>query len=117
MAKVSFKGIGELVVGFKANLTKEAEGKLVKMKADSEVELCADGNKFIGKVLKYEERGIASVQIGGYMEVVYSGADPTVGFAKLSADAAGGVKVDEVAGQEVKAVKVDATNKIVGFFI
>lgn len=117
MAKVSFKGIGELVVTFRANLTKESESKFVKMKADSEVELCADGDVFLGKILKYEDRGTASVQIGGYMEAIYSGAAPTVGFTKLSADASGGVKVDAATGREVKVVKIDSTKKIIGFFI
>ncbi|CAK7080482.1 hypothetical protein ACR77J_17275 [Tissierella praeacuta] len=117
MAKVSFKGIGELVVTFKANLTKESEGKLVKMKADSEVELCGDGDIFLGKILKYEDRGTASTQIGGYVEAIYSGTAPDVGFTKLVADATGGVKVDAANGREVKVVKIDTTKKIVGFFI
>lgn len=117
MVRVDFKGIGELVVTFKANLSNEAEGKLVKMKADSEVELCADGDNFLGKILKYEDRGTASVQIGGYMEAIYSGDAPIIGFTKLSADANGGVKSDETTGQEVRVVKIDPTNKIVGFFI
>lgn len=116
MTKVSFKGIGELVVTFKANLNKESEGKPVKVIADSEVGLCNDGDLIVGKILKYEERGAASVQIGGYLEFEYSGADPMVGLIKIAADGTGKVKVSEI-GREANVVKVDPAKKIIGFFI
>lgn len=119
--KVGFQGIDELVVTFKADvaLTVADEGKLVKCTETDTVGKTVVENAFLGQMLKFEERGTCSVRMRGYFELTYSGTAPLVGYSNLVSDADGNVKTPAVAtdGVVAKVVRVDKTNKLVGFFI
>lgn len=119
--RVNFKGIDELVVTFKADesLNKEKEGKLVKVTETDAVGAAAEGDLFLGEMIKFEERGTCSVRMGGYFELNYSGTAPGLGYQKLSSDKDGNVKVagTEANGVLARVVRVDKTKKIIGFFI
>ncbi len=92
--KVSFEGIGESVVTFYNSKSNAAEVCApVKMSGSGEVAKCAAGDRFFGVALT-SEGDFAAVQNGGYAEMAYTGSAPAAGFAKLSANGSGGVKVD-----------------------
>jgi len=93
------------------------EGKLVKISASNTVALCADGDPFIGQILKVEKNKTCSVKLDGIVTIPYTGADPALGFSPLIADAAGGVKVGIGTGPDQirRVINVDVANKIVTF--
>lgn len=119
--KVGFQGIDELVVTFKADaaLTVKDEGKLVKSTETDTVGKTAAEDSFLGQMLKFEDRGTCSVRMKGYFELTYSGTAPVVGYSNLVSDANGNVKTPTLAtdGVPARIVRVDKTNKLVGFFI
>ena len=86
MMSISFKGIGDQYVTFSAAGTAE---------------------------LRF---GTAGVTMGGYVELHYTGAAPTVGYTALAADGSGGVKVLE-GGREYLVVSVDTEAQTVGLFL
>lgn len=90
-----------------------SEGAVVKLSAGGTVKACDAGEAFCGVVRCVEHDGAAcSVQLGGLVKVSYSGAAPAVGFAKLSADGTGGVKIDE-GGRELLVMDVDTGKRTV----
>jgi len=115
--KVSFEGAGEMLLSFlNASGASAAEsGNLVKMSANNTVAVCADDDRFCG-VCIHADSANADVQLKGYVELEYTGTAPTVGYSKLLASAAGKVKADSD-GAEFLVLKVDTTNKIVGFIM
>ncbi len=114
--KVSFEGIGESVVTFYNSAVSAATaGVTVKMSGNGEVSACEDGNRFFGYALACDT-DFAAVQTAGYIELGYTGTAPAVGFVKLAANGAGGVKADE-AGEEFLVVDVDTANKILGLML
>ena len=114
--KVSFEGIGENIVTFYNSKTNPAAvGVPVKMSAACEAAKCGDGERFFGVAVAGDSE-FAAVQTKGYVEMPYTGTVPAVGFGKLAADAAGGVKTAD-AGSEFLIVDVDVTNKVVGFIL
>ena len=114
--KVSFEGIGENIVTFYNSKTSGAAADApVKMSGACETAKCADGERFFGVAVAGDTE-FAAVQVEGYVELPYSGAEPAVGFGKLAANGAGGVKAAE-AGGEFLIIDVDTTNKVVGFML
>ena len=112
---ISFGAIGEKYVTFLADETAE-DGVLCKVTDNGTVGACDEGDAFCG-VITQVRGGTASVLMGGYTELPYSGTTaPTVGFSTLSADGEGGVAADED-GREYLIVKVDTTEKTVGLFL
>lgn len=53
----------------------------------------------------------ASVVLRGIAEIPYSGTAPKVGYAKLSSDGNGNVKVDTANGREYLILSVDTNTK------
>ncbi|MEG2119998.1 MAG: hypothetical protein RRY53_06540, partial [Pseudoflavonifractor sp.] len=90
MNKISFEGIGEVVATFGAKTGLKDE-EPVKVTANGEAGPCAAGDRFCGVALAVE-KGLAAVQVGGFVTMVTSGVVGT-GWVKLAADGAGGVKV------------------------
>ena len=111
---ISFDAIGEKYVTFLAADTAK-EGEVCKVSADAAVDVCAQGDCFCG-VITQVRGGTASVLMGGYTELPYSGEAPEVGYGKLSANGEGGVQVDEN-GRAYLIVRVDSTNGTVGLFL
>ena len=105
--KVSYEGIGEVMATFQA-ATGVAGGQVVKMSDSGKVAACSAGDRFCGVALT-PVADYAAVQVSGFAEVRYTGTKPAVGFARLAADGAGGVKVDATNGGEVLVIAVDST--------
>ncbi len=108
----ALQGYGEQVTTLKGQVS---PGLPVKMSGDETVEACADGNIFCG-VATSQSNNHNGVQMAGYVRLPYTGTAPTVGFVKLAADAAGGVKVN-ASGREVLVIAVDTVGKEVGFIL
>ncbi|MBQ1242585.1 MAG: hypothetical protein IIX99_05235 [Oscillospiraceae bacterium] len=90
--KVSYEGIGQVCASFACSAGM-SEGALVKMSANGTVSACAAGDTPCGVVLAVSHDGtLCSVAVGGFVTLKCSGTAPAVGFAKLCADGAGGVK-------------------------
>lgn len=114
--KVSFEGIGESVVTFYNSKTAEASaGNPVKISGNGEVSVCADGDRFFGVALACDT-DFAAIQMGGYVELGYTGTAPAVGFTKLVSNSTGGVKTAET-GREFLVVDVDTVSKTIGLML
>lgn len=111
---ISLKGFMEQTVTLLADESVE-NGAFVGMVDNEKVSKAADGEKFIGIVASCSN-GAAAVTVKGYMEATYSGTAPALGFAKLVADANGGVKSSED-GRDVIVITVDAENSKIGFIM
>lgn len=112
---ISFNAIGERYVTFLAGDTAQA-GALCRVTANAEVGACAAGERFCGIVTQVRG-GTASVLMGGYVELPYSGSAPALGYAQLSADGNGGVQTDADAGGWYLVVRVDPEQSTVGLFL
>ena len=86
----SYEGIGQVTATFAAGKDIEP-GMAVAITANGTVGLGADGGKLCGVVLT-AHNGMAAVQIGGMVEVAYTGTAPTVGWSALALNGAGAVK-------------------------
>ena len=110
---VSFEGIGQWCATFTCK-GEMADGQMVKVSGNGEVEACTAGDAFCGKVAAMSRDGKAcAVALGGMVCASYTGTAPVVGWANLSADGNGGVKAAE--GREYMVVDVDEVGKTVTF--
>lgn len=101
---VSFQGFQETVATFAVS-GKVTEGEPVKMAGNGMVSTCAAKDDFCGVALAVRD-GLATVQLGGYAVVEYTGTTaPTVGYQSLAADGSGGVQVQE-GGRKLLVVEV-----------
>lgn len=101
--KVAFDGIGHISATFAAE--NGEKGQVCAMAENGMVKPCADGDLFIG-VMENLRKGVAGVQIHGFAEVAFTGAAPGLGYVKLAANGAGGVKVSDY-GRACLVVSVD----------
>ncbi len=117
---VSFEGIGEQVISFYNSETTPAKaGEPVKLGGNGEVAAAGAGEKFFGVVIDGDNEH-AAVQTGGYIRLSYTGASaPAAGFASLTADGDGGVKLAATGdgAREHLVIDVDTTAKKVGFML
>ena len=104
---VSFKGIGQCCATFMGEALEE--GCVVKVSAAGTVAQCEADEAFLGVVICAEEDA-ATVQVGGFAQVKYSGSAPAVGFVSLVADGKGGVQSGE-GGKKVWVVDKDETEQ------
>ena len=112
--KISFDSIGEKLATFAA-AEGLAEGAPCKVTASGTVGACSAGDKFCG-VSGSVRAGAAAVVLGGLAELPYTGTAPALGWTKLAADGAGGVKAAD-SGREVLVVTVDTGAKTAGLFL
>lgn len=130
---VSFGGMGDMIATFKTSGTVNA-GAPVKMQGNGTVQACSNGDRFCGIALSVASDGYATVQLGGYIKMPYSGSNFSLGYAHALAAADGKLKADsgtqksitssgttlsvtEYTGSEVLVIEVDTTAKTVGFII
>ncbi len=111
--KVSFEGFDEKTATFETSSTSIA-GKPVAMTANGRVQPVTSG-AFCG-ICKGVREGYASVQIGGYIRVGYTG-ELSVGYQKLAAATGGKVTVDSTNGREYLVVDVNTTAGIAGIIL
>ena len=108
---VSFEGIGQWSATFAC--ADVQEGQVVKISGSGEVGKCAGGEGFCGVVNTVSRDGEAcGVVLGGMVSVPYSGSAPAPGYTGLSADGAGGVRVDG-SGRKHWVAAVDESGKCV----
>ncbi len=113
--KISLNGCGENVATFEADFSVTA-GMPVKMTGNGIVGACAAKDKFCGVAVSVRG-GFAAVQLGGYVQVPYSGATvPSVGFQTLNGAGDGKVQV-EATGRSILVTDVDTTAKICGMIL
>lgn len=114
---VSFGGIGEMTVTFAA-AEDVVSGSPVKVSGSGEVSACAADERFCGVALYVSEDDYATVQMGGYVEMEFTGEAPKLGFTRLVAAEGGKVAADTAAkGGEYLVIDVDKTASTVGFIM
>lgn len=113
---ISFKGFNVNNATFECD-DDISKGAVVKMSGNGKVCPAENNDSFIGVNVcsRYYD---TTVQLAGYAECTYSGTAPTVGYAKLCADANGGVKVTTgETGILYRILTVNTTAKTVGFIL
>ena len=111
MSKICFDEIGAMNVTFLCESGVEA-GMAVGVTDDETVGACEEGERFCGVVIG-TEGDCAAVQVRGFACVKCSDSNVEAGYAVLTADGEGGVKIadaeeDELGG-EYLVISVDAT--------
>lgn len=107
-----YKGYGEEFLTL-ATEDEKIGGKPMTVSGENTVSLSKSGEKFFG-IGVTERCGIASVQVGGYVEAGYTGTAPKHGAGYLNADGNGGVTAAQ-SGVPVTVLKIDSDNAVVGF--
>ncbi|MBP1758632.1 MAG: hypothetical protein H6Q61_881 [Firmicutes bacterium] len=110
---VAFYGTQETVLSFEAG--EVTPGYPVAISQNNTVANAPSGIAPAGVAIHVRE-GIAAVQLHGYTELPYSGTAPTLGWAKLVADGAGGMKTD-AGGIGCLVVSVNETGKTLGMYL
>lgn len=105
---ISYEGIGHLSVTFPNN--NAVENQVCTLNSNGKVSTCAAGGVFLG-VAESVNDTYAGVQIGGFVKVGYTGTAPAMGYTKLSADGAGGIRAD-ANGNAYWVAQVDTVNNI-----
>ena len=122
--EISFCGMGEQLVTFEAGVVTESYP--VSMTANGKVADSADGESFAGIAVHTENDGFAAVQLGGFVTLPFTGTAPALGWQRVAANGAGGIKtvgssvsdgaVTE-AGRRCLIVAVDTTGSTVDLFL
>ena len=111
---VAFYGTQETVLSFEA--ASVTQGHPVKISQNYQVTDAGEGDLPIGVCL-HVRKGIAAVQVKGYVELPYSGTTaPGLGWVNLAADGSGGVAVD-VDGIPCMVITRNQTDKTVGLYL
>ncbi len=115
MMKISLNGCGENVATFEVDSGVTA-GMPVKMIGNGIVGACAAKDRFCGVAISVRG-GFAAVQLGGYVQLPYSGTTaPAVGYQTLSGTDDGKVQA-EAAGRSILVTDVDTTAKTCGILL
>ena len=112
---ISFKGFNEQVLTFNTS-AQLAAGTLVKMNGSATVAPCSSGDKIIGVVLSCRDN-LASVQVGGYISLPYSGTAPAPGYCGICAADSTKIKTDNSAGKLLSVVESDTTAGTAGILL
>ena len=107
-----YTGFGEQALTFACEETTVA-GNPVTVSANDTVSPSADGESFVG-VAATVRNSVATVIMGGFVCLPFSGSAPALGAAYLVADGQGGVKSAE-SGRSAMVINVDAEKGTVGF--
>ena len=102
---ISFKGLGENVVTFKTYTA--VVGSPVTVIANDLVSKSNAGDTFCGVAASVAD-GYVAVQVGGFVELPYSGTAPTLGYNTVVANGNGGIKTNST-GRNVLVVNVNQT--------
>lgn len=116
MMKVSFDGIGSLVMTFMNNKTAPAAlNGPVAMSGNGEVKAAPADAAIVG-VCVGGDKECAAVQMRGVVTCTYTGTAPAVGYAALAAAADGKVAAKS-GSREFPVLAVDTTAKTVTFVL
>ena len=114
--KISLNGYNNLSATFECESDVTAGG--VVMTGDSKVKNSSDGEDLIG-ICTSVRGNTATVLMQGYVEMNYTGTNPSVGYGNIVASGKTTVKVGDSfnASKKRLIVKVDSNNKIIGFIL
>ena len=118
MVNISYNGFDNKVIAMESS-SNIANGALVTIASTGKCTQCTANQEFIG-VAVCKRDSVVSVQVGGYVECKYTGTAPSKGYTRLKASAATTVVAasnDDYGINKYKVLKVDETNKIVGFIL
>lgn len=113
----SVQGIDATVISAVCN-NEVASGAPVRYFDNHEVLPALTGQVFHGVCLQNKKGVVASIQIGGFVTMAYTGTDPAVGFNRFIIDGEGIIKVDtseNVSNPIRLVVDVDKDQKLVTF--
>ncbi len=108
---ISFGSIGTVCATFQGT-TALTPGTICKMAVNGTVSACSAGDAFLGCV-ENSDGLLHAVTVRGFITVSYTGALPSYGINKLSADGNGGLQVDKENGQAYWIVQLDTVNKTI----
>ncbi len=111
-----FNGYGENALTFSVDSNSTKKGAPVKCDLKETVKGVSDGEDFIG-ICKNIDSAKATVIMDGYVEVPYTGTQPTFNYCGLVGNGSGGVKTSATAKRNYKVLKVDKDKNIVGFIL
>lgn len=109
---ICFEGVGQVAATFQVDGKDLEPGVAVALVGNGTVGLGADGDAPCGVLLGGVRAGAAAVQIGGAVQVGYSGGAPAVGWQELACDGKGGVKM-AAGGLKCLVLSVDEGGKSV----
>ena len=93
MMEFSYEGIGQVVATFAAEEGVEP-GMAVAVIENGTVGVPSGGAELAGKVLAVNG-DCCAVQVGGFMELAFTGESPTVGWNTIACDGEGGIWVGQ----------------------
>ncbi len=111
---ISLNGCGENVATFEADAG-VLPGMPVKLTGNGLIGPCLAGDVFCGVALSVRG-GFAAVQLGGYVQVPYSGTAPAVGYQTLTGAGDGTVQAEE-SGRSILVTDVDPAAKRCGILL
>ena len=106
--EISFEGIGQVAVTFAA-ADGVQPGMAVALTADSTVGVGKGGDGLCGVVLT-AKNGTAAVQVGGMVQVGYSGTAPAIGMNTVAVDGSGKIKTVTSGGVSCMVVSVNTAD-------
>lgn len=112
---ISFKGFNEQVLTFKTE-AELAAGTLVKMSGNGTVAPCESGDKIIGVVISCRDN-TAGVQVGGYITLPYSGAEPSPGYCSICAASETEITQDSSNGKLLAVLETDTAAATAGILL
>ena len=108
----TFEAAGSVSAAFLASGANGVEGKAVTITGNSQAGFGSAGNPLLGKILKYEDDDLMTVQYAGYAEMPgVSGTMPTAGNY-LVVNGSGAVQASTGATGPAKAVSVDSSANV-----
>lgn len=114
MTDVSFRGIANEVMTFKSEGAKA--GYPVNMSASKTVKCASSQEEFIGIAVNVRGNH-AGVQTHGYVEMIYSGETPKLGYGHLVASGSGYVMKATSSTRAYKIITVKPSTSTVGFIL
>lgn len=113
----SLNGFNNKVATFEADINVQ-DGELITITNEGKVAPARENDDIIGLCVS-RNNVCAGVLLEGYVELGYTGTAPTTGYKNLvvTGKATVGVKDSPVAGKKRLIVKVDSTNKKIGFIL
>ena len=115
--ELSYEGIGQVAATFETQAVQEdgkalAIGDVVALTAGGTVGFGTAGAAPCGVVLTLEGDQKAAVQVGGFVQVAYTGdTAPALGWTALGVNGTGGVQTVSTGGRDCLVVQVDAAAK------
>lgn len=113
---LNYNGFNANIITMQGAKDTQLNHKPVKMNNDGTVALAAKDDDFIGYCVS-DKDAIKGVQMQGYMEAEYTGTISKLGWMHLVSNGDGKVAVSTATGPMYRVIKLDTTNKVVGFIL